>query len=127
MMKSPKKQKSIQKELIKKMFSIYQENKDLVLMGGYNQGQNEQIDKALDLWPKICDLIKQDYRVKTNFNECLSILKNFTYRITSLSTSFLRALFHSLDWITIQDQRLGQFASGHQPCSSANIRFDTSG
>ena len=33
-------------------------------MGGYNQGQNEQIDKALDLWPKICELIKQDYRKK---------------------------------------------------------------
>jgi len=64
-------------ELIKKMFSIYQENKDLVLMGGYNQGQNEQIDKALDLWPKICELIKQDYRKKTSFSECLGILKSF--------------------------------------------------
>ena len=65
-------------ELVKKMFSVYQENKDLVLMGGYNQGQNEQIDKALDLWPKICELIKQDYRKKTNFSECLDILKSFS-------------------------------------------------
>ena len=63
-------------ELIKKMFSIYQENKDLVLMGGYNQGQNEQIDKALDLGLKF-ELIKQDYRKKTSFSECLGILKSF--------------------------------------------------
>ena len=46
------------------MFSVYQENKDLVLMGGYNQGQNEEIDKALELWPRICDLIKQDFKQK---------------------------------------------------------------
>tara|TARA_B100000287_G_C20662500_1_gene790625 strand:+ start:722 stop:2038 length:1317 start_codon:yes stop_codon:yes gene_type:complete len=64
-------------EYIKKMFSIYQENKDLVLMGGYNQGQNEEIDKALELWPKICELIKQDYRQKSNFNECINIIKKF--------------------------------------------------
>ena len=37
-------------ELIKKYFSIYQENKDLVLMGGYNSGQNEEIDKAIELF-----------------------------------------------------------------------------
>ena len=64
-------------EKIKKLFSIYQENKDLVLMGGYNQGQNEEIDKAIELWPKICELIKQDYRTKTDFNECKKILKTF--------------------------------------------------
>ena len=44
-------------------------------MGGYNQGQNEEIDKAIELWPKICELIKQDYRIKPDFNECKKILK----------------------------------------------------
>ena len=62
-------------EYIKKMFSVYQVNKDLVLMGGYNQGQNEEIDKALELWPRICDLIKQDFKQKSNFDECLNIIK----------------------------------------------------
>ena len=64
-------------EYIKKMFSVYQENKDLVLMGGYNQGQNEEIDKALELWPRICDLIKQDFKQKSNFDECLNIINKF--------------------------------------------------
>ncbi len=67
----------IKAELIKKMFSVYKENKDLVLMGGYTQGQNEEIDKAIELWPKICELIKQDYRKKFNFKECLQSLQNF--------------------------------------------------
>ena len=64
-------------ELIKKMFSVYKENKDLVLMGGYTQGQNEEIDKAIELWPKICELIKQDYRKKFNFKECIQSLQSF--------------------------------------------------
>lgn len=63
-------------ELIKKYFSIYQENKDLVLMGGYNTGQNEEIDKAIELWPKICELIKQDYRKKDDFNQSMNVLRN---------------------------------------------------
>ena len=45
-------------------------------MGGYNTGQNEEIDKAIELWPKICELIKQDYRKKDEFNQSMNFLKN---------------------------------------------------
>ncbi len=62
-------------EYIKRMFSIYQENKDLVLMGGYTQGQNEEIDKAIEIWPKICGLIKQDLKEKANLEESIQKLK----------------------------------------------------
>ena len=41
------------------MYSIYQENKDLVLMGGYTKGQNEEIDLAMECWPKICELLNK--------------------------------------------------------------------
>ena len=64
-------------EFVKKMYSIYQENKDLVLMGGYNQGQNVEIDNALENWPKICELIKQDFKQKSNFHESLQKLNDF--------------------------------------------------
>ena len=62
-------------EFIKKMYSLYKENKDLVLMGGYTEGQNEEIDKALSLWPKICELIKQNYKEKSNLKDSLERLK----------------------------------------------------
>ncbi len=62
-------------EYIKRMFSIYQENKDLVLMGGYSQGQNEEIDKAIEIWPKICGLIKQDLTEKSNFDKSIQNLQ----------------------------------------------------
>ena len=62
-------------ELVKKYFSIYQENKDLVLMGGYNSGQNEEIDKSIEMWPKICELIKQDFRKKEDFKQSMQLLQ----------------------------------------------------
>ena len=63
-----------QSELVKKLYSVYLENKDLVLMGGYNQGQNAEIDSALNNWPKICDLIKQNYKIKSNFEDSIKDL-----------------------------------------------------
>ena len=63
-----------QSEFVKKLYSIYLENKDLVLMGGYNQGQNAEIDSALNNWPKICDLIKQNYKIKSNFEDSIKDL-----------------------------------------------------
>ena len=45
-------------------------------MGGYNTGQNEEIDKAIELWPKFCELIKQDYRKKEDFNQSMNLLRN---------------------------------------------------
>ena len=44
-------------------------------MGGYNSGQNEEIDLAIECWPKICELIKQDYRKKSDFNQSMNFLK----------------------------------------------------
>ena len=64
-----------QSELVKKLFSVYQENKDLVLMGGYTQGQNAEIDSALNNWTKICNLIKQHFKTKSNFENSLKSLK----------------------------------------------------
>ena len=62
-------------ELVKKLYSIYQENKDLILMGGYTQGQNHEIDSALNNWNKICSHIKQHFKKKSSFY--LSFLKSF--------------------------------------------------
>ena len=62
-------------EFTKRMYSIYQENKDLVLMGGYTKGQNQDIDIAMSSWPKICELIKQNYNTKSDFNDALNKLE----------------------------------------------------
>ena len=63
-----------QAKLIKKLYSLYLENRELILMGGYTAGQNDEIDKAMACWTKICSLIKQGETEKTNYQDSLKKL-----------------------------------------------------
>ena len=63
-----------QAKIIKKLYSLYLENRELILMGGYTAGQNEDIDKALESWTKICKLIQQGEKEKTTYEDSLKQL-----------------------------------------------------
>ncbi len=56
--------------------SLYVENRDLILMGGYVQGQDEKMDEAIAMWPKILDFISQKENEKTKFDDCVQGLLN---------------------------------------------------
>ena len=47
-------------QTLRKYLSKYNENRDLVLMGGYVQGQDPDLDQALALWPEILKFLHQD-------------------------------------------------------------------
>ena len=51
----------------RELVTTYTENRDLLMMGGYTQGQDQVLDKAITLWPKITDFIKQDENKKETF------------------------------------------------------------
>ena len=63
-----------QSSYIKKLYSLYLENRELILMGGYTEGQSEDIDNALNNWAKICELIKQGENEKTNYEQSKQFL-----------------------------------------------------
>ena len=46
-------------QILRKYLSKYNENRDLVLMGGYLQGQDHDLDQALALWPEILKFLQQ--------------------------------------------------------------------
>ena len=46
-------------QTLRKYLSKYNENRDLVLMGGYVQGQDHDLDQALALWPEILKFLQQ--------------------------------------------------------------------
>ena len=56
--------------------SVYQESRDLVLMGGYTKGQDAAIDEAHEIWPKLVDFIKQDQNYKSNYDDSIKDLKS---------------------------------------------------
>ena len=43
----------------KRMVSLYNENRDLMLMGGYISGQDSDLDEAVASWPKMMSFISQ--------------------------------------------------------------------
>ena len=51
--------------------SLYVENRDLLLMGGYVEGQDLVLDEAIKMWPKILDFISQKENEKTNFSDSI--------------------------------------------------------
>ena len=58
----------------RQLVTTYNENKDLLMMGGYTQGQDQTLDQAISLWPKITDFIKQQENKKESFNSSTSEL-----------------------------------------------------
>lgn len=44
---------------LRRMISLYLENRDLMLMGGYTPGQDIELDEAIKRWPEILELIRQ--------------------------------------------------------------------
>ena len=55
-------------QTLRKYLSKYNENKDLVLMGGYVQGQDPDLDQALALWPEILKFLHQDENEVCDFD-----------------------------------------------------------
>jgi len=50
---------SIVADRLKQLINVYNENKDLILMGGYAPGQDPDLDEAYKKWPKIVEFLKQ--------------------------------------------------------------------
>lgn len=60
--------------LFKKYLSLYMENRDLILMGGYESGQDEELDLAISLWPKLKEHIEQNETIKSDFKSSIDSL-----------------------------------------------------
>ncbi len=58
----------------RRLWSIYEENRDLVLMGAYQAGSDPNIDEALAYWPVMVEYIKQKPRELVNFQQSINDL-----------------------------------------------------
>ena len=57
------------------MVSLYLENRDLILMGGYSPGQDLDLDEAVQQWPNLVSFLKQNQETKADFSNSLNELK----------------------------------------------------
>ena len=63
-------------QILKKYISKYNENRDLILMGGYVQGQDLDLDQAMQIWPNILQFLQQEDEEKCDFDKSVELLKN---------------------------------------------------
>ena len=58
----------------RRLVTLYMENRDLMLMGGYTPGQDAELDLAVSLWDKLTGYIQQKPNVPANFNDSVAQL-----------------------------------------------------
>jgi flagellum-specific ATP synthase len=58
----------------KRTYSTYQQNRDLISVGAYQRGSDEQIDIAIGAMPRLLDFLRQDMRDQVTLDESLDAL-----------------------------------------------------
>ena len=59
---------------LKQLYSIYQQNKDLISIGAYTQGNNPEIDAAIQLMPSINEFLQQRMIDVIPYRQCVNHL-----------------------------------------------------
>ena len=54
---------------LRALISKYQENRDLIMMGGYAHGQDPELDTAISIWSDILAFLRQDYKETVNVED----------------------------------------------------------
>lgn len=63
---------------LKSLYATYQQNRDLINIGAYQQGTDDSIDRAIYAAPYIRDFIKQSEAEKVTMNNSLALLKSLS-------------------------------------------------
>ncbi len=59
----------------RQVYSLYQENKDLISVGAYQPGLNPKLDEAIALWPSIIEFLRQHQSQKVDSKTSLEKLR----------------------------------------------------
>ncbi len=70
---------------LKKYLSLYEKNKDLILLGAYSRGTDPALDKAITAREKIREFIIQDMQQKVNYQDSIAMLMKLATEIEGRS------------------------------------------
>lgn len=78
---------SSQQQLVsrfRRVYSLYQENRDLIAVGAYQPGSNPQLDEAIALWPAIIEFLRQSHKENVNADQSMIELRDLFNAVPSL-------------------------------------------
>ena len=58
----------------KKIYSTYEQNRDLISVGAYQNGADARIDEAIGYYPRLTDYLQQDMHQSVTLEESLAQL-----------------------------------------------------
>ncbi|MGB5344796.1 MAG: flagellar protein export ATPase FliI [Woeseia sp.] len=59
----------------RRVYSVYQEHRDLVAVGAYHPGSNPQLDEAIAMWPAIIEFLRQSHKDCVSAKSSLKALR----------------------------------------------------
>jgi flagellum-specific ATP synthase len=59
----------------KRLWSVYEENRDLILMGAYREGSDPLLDEAIRRYPEMLEFLKQGQKERVDFNGSVAALQ----------------------------------------------------
>jgi flagellum-specific ATP synthase len=67
----------------KQVYSLYQQNRDLITVGAYRRGADPRLDQAVDQWPKILDFLRQDMYEPVGFERSYADLQKLVTQFSA--------------------------------------------
>ncbi len=62
-------------QTFRQIYSIYQQNRDLISVGAYTIGTDTRIDEAIALYPRMLEFLRQDQRQPMDWKKSLAMLQ----------------------------------------------------
>ena len=60
--------------LFRRLYAAHREHEDLLSIGAYQHGSNQDVDMAIALWPKISEFLRQEATAPCGLGDSLAAL-----------------------------------------------------
>ena len=67
----------------KQVYSTYQQSRDLISVGAYRRGSDPRVDLAVEQWPKMLELLRQDMYVPLGIDRSFADLKQLVNQFSA--------------------------------------------
>jgi flagellum-specific ATP synthase len=74
----------------KQVYSLYQQNRDLISVGAYRRGADPRVDQAVEQWPKMLDFLRQDMYEPVGFERSYADLKKLVTQFSAPAAATAR-------------------------------------
>jgi flagellum-specific ATP synthase len=74
----------------KQVYSLYQQNRDLITVGAYRRGADPRLDQAVEQWPKILEFLRQDMYEPVEFERSYADLQKLVTQFSAPAATISR-------------------------------------